>query len=108
MALIHDHSHECTKSELDLFTLPHTQTSIEKGQWVEYHPISNISDGGPIEFFVPGSGEEYIDPSGTQLYVKAKVINADGTDIAEDAEVGLSIFYCTPCLVRWTSLSTRD
>ena len=88
MALIHDHSHECTKSELDLFTLPHTQTSIEKGQWVEYHPISNISDGGPIEFFVPGSGEEYIDPSGTQLYVKAKVLNADGTDIAEDAEVG--------------------
>lgn len=86
MALLHDHSEECTKSELDLFTLPPTQTSIEKGQYVEYHPISNIADGGPIEFFVPGSSEEYIDPSHTQLYVKAKVIKGDGTDL-EDADV---------------------
>ena len=88
MALLHDHSDECTKSELDLFTLPPTQTSIEKGQWVEHHPISNISDGGPIEFFVPGSGEEYIDPSQTQLYVKAKVIRGDGADLEDDDEVG--------------------
>ena len=41
--------------------MPPTQTSIDKGQWVEYHPISTISDGGPIGFFIPGSGEEYMD-----------------------------------------------
>jgi len=28
-------SQECTKSELDLFTIPATQTSITKGQWIE-------------------------------------------------------------------------
>ena len=88
MSLLHDHSCECTKSELDLFGLPPTQTSIEKGQWVEFHPIANISDGGPIEFFIPGAGEEYNDLSQTQLYVKAKVVNGDGSDLADDAQVG--------------------
>ena len=88
MALLHDHSSECTKSELDLFTVPPTQTSVEKGQWVEYHPISSITDGGPIEFFVPGSGDEYTDPSQTQLYVKAQIVRGDGSAIADDSPVG--------------------
>ena len=88
MALLHDHSEECAKSELDLFTLPPTQTSVEKGQYVEYHPISNIADGGPIQFYVPGSTDEYIDPSQTQLYVKVKVTKADGADLIDTDVVG--------------------
>ena len=58
MAFVHHESQECTKSELDLFTIPATQTSITKGQWIEYHPLSNITDSGPIEFNVSGSGEQ--------------------------------------------------
>ena len=50
MAFLHHESQECTKSELDLFTIPATQTSITKGQWIEYHPLRNITDSGPIEF----------------------------------------------------------
>ena len=49
MAFLHHESQECTKSELDLFTIPATQTSISKGQWIEYHPISNITDSGPSD-----------------------------------------------------------
>jgi len=56
MAFIHPHSCVCAKSELDLFTVPPTQTSIESGGWVEYNPISSIADGVPIEFVVGGSG----------------------------------------------------
>lgn len=67
------------KSELDLFTIPSTQTSITKGQWIEYHPLSNISDSGPIEFSVSGSGEEYLDLARTGLHVKAKITKANGT-----------------------------
>jgi hypothetical protein len=33
------------KGELDLFEVPPTQTSIESGSWVEYHPLSTITDG---------------------------------------------------------------
>ena len=73
MDIVHHESRECTKSELDLFTIPATQTSIHKGQWIEYHPLSNITDTGPIEFNVSGTGEEYLDLARTQLYVKAKI-----------------------------------
>ena len=79
MAFVHHESQECTKSELDLFSIPATQTSITKGQWIEYHPLSNITDSGPIEFNVSGSGEEYLDLAKTQLFVKAKITKANGT-----------------------------
>jgi hypothetical protein len=33
MALVHPSSCECTKSELDLFEVPPTQTSVAYGYW---------------------------------------------------------------------------
>ena len=70
------------KSELDIFTVPPTQTSIETGNWVEYNPIATLDDGSSIEFSVSGSGQDYLDAANTQLYVKAKITNADGTAIS--------------------------
>ena len=81
MAFVHPHSCECTKTELDLFTVPPTQTSIESGGWVEYNPISSISDGVPIEFVVSGSGQDYIDLANTQLYVRAQILQGNNTAI---------------------------
>ena len=88
MAFVHHESRECTKSELDLFTIPATQTSFHQGQWIEYHPLSNITDTGPIEFNVSGTGEEYLDLARTQLYVKAKITKANGTALDADTQVG--------------------
>lgn len=87
MAFVHDQSCECVKSELDLFAVPPTQTSIESASYVEYNPISTISDGIPIEFIVSGSGNDYIDLANTQLYVTAQILNDDNTNIANDASV---------------------
>jgi len=86
MAFAHDMSCECAKSELDLFSVPPTQTSMEHGNWVEYHPLTTVSDGSPIEFDVSGTGDDYIDFANTMLYVKAKVTKSDGTALAEDAK----------------------
>ena len=88
MAFVHHESNECSKSELDLFSIPPTQTSIIKGQWIEYHPLSNITDSGPIEFNVSGSGDEYLDLARTQLYVKAKITKANGTALDPNEQVG--------------------
>ena len=88
MAFIHQNSCECIKSELDLFTVPATQTSIESGNWVEYNPISSLADGVPIEFSVSGSGQDYIDLANTQLYVKAEIVQANGTAIDDTHQVG--------------------
>ena len=88
MAFVHHDSQECTKSELDIFTIPATQTFITKGQWIEYHPLSNITDSGPIEFNVSGTGEKYLDLARTQLFVKSKITKANGNALDPDTEVG--------------------
>ena len=88
MAFVHHDSQECTKSELDLFTIPATQTSITKGQWIEYHLLRNIKDSGPVEFDVSGTGEEYLDLARTQLFVKARITKANGNALDPNAEVG--------------------
>jgi len=46
------------KSELDMFSIPPTQTSMVQGSWIEYHPLTAVRDGGPIEFEISGSGED--------------------------------------------------
>src|SRR6267154_215520 len=88
MAFVDTHSCECAKSELDLFTVPPTQTSIESGGWVEFNPISSLADGVPIEFVVSGSGQDYIDLANTQLYVKAEITQGNGQPIDNTHQVG--------------------
>ena len=78
MAFLHSQSCECTKSELDLFSLPPTQLSIERADWIEYKPVSTISENSTIEFCLPGIREEYLDLAHTMLYVKAKVVDSKG------------------------------
>ena len=85
--LIRQDSPACVKSELDLFVVPKTQVSIEKGQWVEYHTLANITDGGPLEFNISGSGEEYLDLNSSYLHVTAKIVKADGTALPEKEPV---------------------
>ena len=81
MAFVHPQSCECAKSELDIFLVPPTQTSIESGGWVEYNPISSIADGTAIEFSVGGSGQDYIDLANTQLYVRVQLMKNNNTRI---------------------------
>jgi len=87
MAFVSDFSCECVKTELDLFTVPPTQTSIQQeAEWVEYQPLTSILGNAPIEFSVIGSGEEYIDLSNNvMLYVRAKITRNNNTNLAEDS-----------------------
>ena len=87
MAFVHRQSCEGVKSELDLFAVPPTKTSIEHGGWIEHQPITSLDSGGPIEFVVPGAGDAYIDLANTYLLVRAKVVRGVGTDIADDTPV---------------------
>ena len=86
---IHYDSEACSKDELSLFSVPPTQVAVEKSKFVDYYPVSTLGeDSAPIEFFVPGNGEDYLDPSRMQLYVKVKVKAADGENIGGDDQVG--------------------
>ena len=82
MSFLHTHSYEGAKSELDFFTLPPTQTSIESASWVEYQPINSLSDDAPLEFVVPGQGDEYLELAHTILFVKVRIVGGKGENIA--------------------------
>ena len=53
------------------------------------HCISAISDTAPLEFFIAGNGEDYIDLNNTLLYLRIKITRHDGGAIADGANVGL-------------------
>lgn len=73
MAFLHTHSCECLKSELLLFEIPPTQTTIEGSHWLQYKPISSLSNDSPIEFVIPGNGEEYLDLAHTMLNLRVSL-----------------------------------
>ena len=85
---MHSKSEECTKTELDLFSVPPTQVSLEKGLWIDHQPVSSVSDGGPITFLSPGT-EDYVDLAKTILVVRAKVTKANGNNLDQNEKVGI-------------------
>ena len=88
MPFIHDQSCQCVKTELDVFSIQPTQTSIEYGSYVEYQPLSSITDSRPIEIYVSSSGKNYLDFANTQLLVKAKITRGNGDDISDADHMG--------------------
>lgn len=81
MALLDSFSCECVKSELDLFSVPPTQTSIEQTFYKEYYPVSLIEANAPLEFHVIGAEDEYLDLQQSFLYITASIRKRDGSAI---------------------------
>lgn len=72
-------------SELQLFDLPGTQTSVNEIYNEEIRPLSAVSGDGPLEFRINGQNStDYLDLKNSQLYVKLKVQKADGTDLTAE------------------------
>ena len=70
---------ECSKSEIDLFSIPPTQTSIENNYYTRVNPQSAITNSTtPIEFNIAASAEHFIDLANTFLYVRFSIKNATG------------------------------
>jgi hypothetical protein len=87
MASVPPNSVPCSKSELDLFSIPPTQVAIQKGQWIDHQPISSINATAPIEFNVTGT-EDYIDLPKTMLVAKVKITKSNGGDLTTGEKVG--------------------
>ena len=82
MALIHEDSLEILKSELELFTLPPTQASIEETRYIEYQPTHSLDKGGPVEFSIPANDHEYLDLQNTFLYLKLRILSESSEVLA--------------------------
>lgn len=76
------------KSELDLFSVPPTQLAIDESSLLEVHPIATITDDiSPIEFYIEGNGQNYLDFAHTFLHLTARIVKADGGELGDDDKV---------------------
>ncbi len=50
----------------------------ERVQYVDYHSAAPLNDGGPIQFVIPPTSNQFIDLRRTLLHVEAKIVRKDG------------------------------
>ena len=73
MSYVHPFSKRCDKSEIDLFKVPPTQQSLERGRWIDYAPLSSVENANSAITFLIAGTDEYIDLSKTILTVTGKI-----------------------------------
>ena len=84
---------EGVPNELLLFDLPPTQVAVNDVYFQEIRPLSQVSDDTPIEFQISGQNSmDYLDLKGTQVCMKLKVTNPDGTDITSTKVGPVNLF----------------
>ncbi|XP_073689440.1 uncharacterized protein F54H12.2-like [Garra rufa] len=64
-------------------------TVIEKNNYLEVPLLSAISDSSPLEFFIAGTGEDYIELNNTLLFLRLKITKPNGNNIPDPAKVVL-------------------
>jgi hypothetical protein len=80
MSLLHPSSTPAAIPELNLFTLPPTQTAVDNSYFLYSRPTSQVlGSNAPVEFCFGGEGPDYIDLSRSRLKVKLKLVHADAT-----------------------------
>ena len=77
-------------NDLALFKTPEVETATQKREWITVRPISQLTEGAAIEFNVPGTSMTYIDLKNLLLYLKLKIVKADGTHLEAEDIVGLT------------------
>lgn len=80
---IHHQSDDSVASQLDLFAVPFTQTSVLDGETVEIGPIRD-SPNSQLEFEIEGSSDNYIDLQNLFIAVQCKVKTAAGGNLPAD------------------------
>ncbi|XP_045214885.1 uncharacterized protein F54H12.2-like [Mercenaria mercenaria] len=84
---------ECSKTELDVSAVPATMSAMQDGQWTEHYPISALNTSAPIEFIIPPQTEKWTDLNRFYLYIKFKLLKADGTDLGAETSVVNNFFH---------------
>ena len=88
MNYLHKNSAPCTKTEVDLFTVPPTQTAILDTQLISISPINSVSglNSTPVEFVIPGSSEYFLDLSSVSLQLRVQLVKANGDQLPTTSE----------------------
>lgn len=104
----------CTKEELELFSVPPVQVTINDDVLVAYHPLATLSDGAPIEFVVPGAADCLLDLSQSYLHIRCKVVKDTSTALVATSAVAPvnlllhSLFSQCDCELNGKQVSNSD
>ena len=97
--LVYPSSAESTTSQLDLFSVPTSQTSLEDRSFTEYHPVSVLIFTGPIEFTVSAENSNYIDLINSFLYIRANITTVARVNSAEGVKIAPECNFFTYAVV---------
>lgn len=76
---LHRESCLCTADELELFSIPPTDYSIEASDVCVFHPVTAPSSSDVLEFNIPALGPYYLDMRASCLHLQVKIVRKDGT-----------------------------
>jgi hypothetical protein len=80
---------ECAKEQYEYFNQSVVQMQVVRARYIEYSPLAALQHLTPIEFVVPGTTKRYLDLNQSYIYVKCKIVKADGvTPIVAADKVG--------------------
>lgn len=86
---IYSGSQRAYKNDLSIFTLPQTSVGIVESSYTTIFPQSSFADNvNPINFQVH-SVSDYYEPNSALLYIQAKVVKPNGTDIAATDKIAV-------------------
>lgn len=102
MAAIHKLSQIAPLQEFDLFGVPGTQTTVERGITSEHRSISTLSSNSTIEFVIPTGFDEYVQLRECQFYLKFRVDIANVDKQAVSAETWNNVCICSCTHVIFT------
>ena len=79
---------ESIPNEFDYFEPKKVQAVVQDEFDRCVHPIAAPTHGNPIEFEIRSGPNLYLDLNKTKLAIRARIVNPDGSNIANDAAVG--------------------
>ncbi|GBM15806.1 hypothetical protein AVEN_262956-1 [Araneus ventricosus] len=85
----------------------HILSAGSKKVYTEIFPVASLSDKTPIEFYVSGSGEHYLDLAHTLLHLQVKIKKKNGTAIGNPDQVA-PINYLLHTLFSECSVTLND
>lgn len=95
MSLLHNLSKPAIRSQVDLFSIPSTDTTCDYSVYSEYQPSVNVQDcNSKLEFKIGANSTQYLDLNDSFLYLKVKVVNKkDGSNIAVASKLSTSNLF---------------
>lgn len=88
MDYLHNSSVPATKSELDIFVVPPTQTAIDGYYDVEYRPTTPLQSSKVLDINIPAS-EDMTDLSATYIYAVLTIKGRDKKDLTQADQVSI-------------------